>query len=50
MELAELVCEVTADRVAAIAASTVCDQIYLLRAPEASAEGTGEEEEGGGEA
>ena len=46
MEMAELVSEVTADRVAAIAASTVCDQIYLLKAPEGS---SGEEEEEGGE-
>ena len=36
-ELAELISEVTADRVAAIAASTVCDQIYLLKAPAGSA-------------
>jgi predicted Zn-dependent peptidase len=33
MEMAELVTEVTADRVAAVAASTVCDQIYLLKGP-----------------
>ena len=33
-ELAELIGEVTAERVIAIAASTVCDQIYLLKAPE----------------
>ena len=45
MELAELVTEVTADRVAAIAASTVCDQIYILKASAALQEDEAHEED-----
>ena len=45
MELAELVTEVTADRVAAIAASTVCDQIYILKASAALQEDEAQEED-----
>ena len=52
-EMAELITEVTADRVAAIAASTICDQIYLLKPPAGSAaaeEAYEEDAEGGEEA
>ncbi|MER2150348.1 MAG: insulinase family protein [Candidatus Limivicinus sp.] len=48
-ELAELITEVTADRVAAIAASTVCDQIYLLKAPAGSGAAEVVEDAEGGE-
>jgi predicted Zn-dependent peptidase len=48
-ELAELITEVTADRVAAIAASTVCDQIYLLKAPAGSGAAEAVEDAEGGE-
>ena len=40
LEMAELVTEVTRDRVIAIAQSTVCDQIFLLKAEEGSEEGS----------
>jgi len=48
-ELAELITEVTADRVAAIASSTVCDQIYLLKAPAGSGAAEAVEDAEGGE-
>ena len=43
MELAELVQDVTAERVIKIAKSLDCDMIYLLK-PEAKEEGTDDEE------